>query len=83
VSPNDLASTLGRVLDRPVRAGALERQIWEALFRSQGMKYPLPRMRMLDGFNEGWIDFEALSDGIARGDVDLETVLGEFVSRSV
>jgi hypothetical protein len=36
---------------------ALEMQIWEALFRSRGMIYPLPWMRMLDGFNEGWIDF--------------------------
>lgn len=62
---------------------ALERQIWEALFRSRGMIYPLPRMRMLDGFNEGRVDFEALSDGIARGNVDLETVLGELVSRSI
>lgn len=32
---------------------------------------------MLDGFNEGH------PDGIAHGDVDLETVLGELVSRSI
>jgi uncharacterized protein YbjT (DUF2867 family) len=83
VSPNDLASAFARVLDRPVRAEVVDRQTWEALFRSQGMKYPLPRMRMLDGFNEGWIDFETHLDDIARGDVELDTVLGELVSRSV
>ncbi|ALL71650.1 putative nucleoside-diphosphate-sugar epimerase (plasmid) [Paraburkholderia caribensis MBA4] len=83
VSPNDLASTFARVLDRPVRAEVVDRQTWEALFRSQGMKYPLPRMRMLDGFNEGWIDFETHLDEIARGEVELDTVLGELVSRPV
>lgn len=83
VSPNDLASTFARVLGRPVRAEVVDRQTWEALFRSQDMKYPLPRMRMLDGFNEGWIDFESNPDEIVRGDVELDTVLGELVSRSV
>lgn len=78
VSPNDLASTFARVLGRPVRAEAVDRQSWEALFRSQGMQYPLPRMRMLDGFNEGWIDFERNPDEITRGDVELDTVLGEL-----
>ncbi|MEI5995672.1 NmrA family NAD(P)-binding protein [Paraburkholderia bengalensis] len=81
VSPNDLASSFARVLDRQVRAEVVDRQTWEALFRSQGMKHPLPRMRMLDGFNEGWIDFERHPDEIVRGDVELDTVLGELVSR--
>jgi uncharacterized protein YbjT (DUF2867 family) len=83
VSPNDLASAFARVLDRTVRAKGVDRQTWEALFRSQGMKYPLPRMRMLDGFNEGWIDFEGRPDEITHGDVELETVLAELVSRGV
>ncbi|MEN5167079.1 NmrA family NAD(P)-binding protein [Achromobacter kerstersii] len=83
VSPSDLASAFARVLARPVRAERVDRQTWEALFRSQGMKYPLPRMRMLDGFNEGWIDFEGRPDEITHGDVELETVLAELVSRRV
>ncbi|WP_447577463.1 NmrA family NAD(P)-binding protein [Achromobacter kerstersii] len=83
VSPNDLASAFARVLARPVRAERVDRQTWEALFRSQGMKYPLPRMRMLDGFNEGWIDFEGRPDEITHGDVELEAVLAELVSRGV
>lgn len=81
VSPHDLASAFARVLDRPVRAEVVDRQSWETLFRSQGMKHPLPRMRMLDGFNAGWIDFEGRSGEIIRGEVELDTVLRELVSR--
>lgn len=83
VSPNDLASAFARVLERPVRAEVVDRQTWEALFRSQGMEHPLPRMRMLDGFNEGWIDFESHPDEVIRGQVELETVLGEMVARPI
>jgi uncharacterized protein YbjT (DUF2867 family) len=82
VSPNDLASAFARVVGRPVRAEVVDRQIWEVLFRSQGMQYPQPRMRMLDGFNEGWIDFEKHPGEIVRGVVELDTVLGALVSRS-
>jgi hypothetical protein len=28
-------------------------QAWEQILRFQGKRNPLPRMRMLDGFNEG------------------------------
>ncbi|AUT68320.1 MULTISPECIES: NmrA family NAD(P)-binding protein [Paraburkholderia] len=83
VSPNDLASAFARVLERPVRAEIVDRQTWEALFRSQGMEHPLPRMRMLDGFNQGWIDFESHPDEVICGQVELETVLGEMVSRPI
>jgi uncharacterized protein YbjT (DUF2867 family) len=83
VSPNDLASAFARVLCRHVRAEVVDRQTWEALFRAQGMKHPLPRMRMLDGFNEGWIDFESHPDEILRGHVALDTALAELVSRTV
>ncbi|UEP33166.1 MULTISPECIES: NmrA family NAD(P)-binding protein [unclassified Burkholderia] len=83
VSPNDLALAFARVLGAQVRAEVVDRQTWEALFRGQGMKHPLPRMRMLDGFNEGWIDFESNPDEIVRGRVELETVLRELVSRAV
>jgi hypothetical protein len=44
-----------------VRAAPAPRDSWEGLFRAQGMKNPVPRMRMLDGFNEGWI--ECQNDG--------------------
>ena len=32
-------------------------------------------MRMLDGFNEGWIDFEGGRAGTLKGEVTLEAVL--------
>lgn len=80
-SPNDLASAFARIFDRPVHAETVVRNTWELLFRSQGMKQPLPRIRMLDGFNEGWIDFEGRPEDLIRGQVELETVLREMVSR--
>ncbi|RKP53299.1 NmrA family NAD(P)-binding protein [Pararobbsia silviterrae] len=83
VTPNDLASAFARALGHPVRAEVVERQTWEALFRAHGMKHPLFRMRMLDGFNEGWLDFESHPDDIVHGRVELDTVLGELLSRSI
>jgi uncharacterized protein YbjT (DUF2867 family) len=79
VSPNDLASTFAQVLDRPVHAEAVNRSEWESQFLSQGMKHPLPRMRMLDGFNEGWIRFEQPAHEIMRGNIELGDVLKALV----
>jgi len=58
VRPNDLADAFARALRRPVRAVPVPRETWEELFRAQGMKNPEPRIRMLDGFNESWIEFQ-------------------------
>ncbi|MCX5541214.1 NmrA family NAD(P)-binding protein [Paraburkholderia sp. CNPSo 3076] len=80
VSANDIASAFARVLGRPVRAVAVNRQEWESRFLAQGMKHPLPRMRMLDGFNEGWICFSKPADEILRGRVELDTVLKALAS---
>jgi hypothetical protein len=55
---------------------------WEALFKSQGMKNPLPRMQMLDGFNEGWIGFESGEAGSRKGSVSLESVLQGLTQQS-
>ncbi|MGA7781636.1 MAG: NmrA family NAD(P)-binding protein [Paraburkholderia sp.] len=81
VSPNDIAATFAQILGRPVRAEVVARDTWEALFRSQGMKEPMPRMRMVDGFNEGWICFEGKEVNVVKGDVELETVLRALVSQ--
>jgi uncharacterized protein YbjT (DUF2867 family) len=72
VSPNDIAAAFSRLLDKPVKAAAVARTEWEELFRAQGMSNPTPRMRMLDGFNEGWIDFKVET---IRGSVGLEDAL--------
>jgi uncharacterized protein YbjT (DUF2867 family) len=82
VSPNDLAEAFARVLGRPVRAEVVPRKTWGELFRSQGTKDPLPRMRMLDGFNEGWIAFEGDPADVVKGEVELETVLRDLVSQA-
>ena len=81
VTPLQLAATLAKLLGRPVTAQATPRSTWETLFRSQGMRNPLPRMKMLDGFNEGWIEFESGKDGSHKGSVELETVLRSLVQR--
>jgi len=82
LSPNDLAAAFARTLSRPVRAEAVPRNTWEALFRSQGMKNPTPRMRMLDGFNDGWIDFTGAAVNTIKGRIDAEEVVGALVNGS-
>jgi len=79
VTPKDVAATFARIVGHPVTTEVVERDTWEALFRSQGMKNPLPRMRMIDGFNEGWIAFEGAEPDIIKGEVGLETVLRGLV----
>ncbi|MET1046604.1 MAG: NmrA family NAD(P)-binding protein [Hyphomicrobium sp.] len=78
-SPNDAAAAFAKILGRPVRAEAVPRETWSALFKSQGMVDPVPRIQMLDGFNEGWIAFEG-SSGIVKGTTTLETVLRGLVA---
>ncbi|MET1028947.1 MAG: NmrA family NAD(P)-binding protein [Dongiaceae bacterium] len=82
ITPNEIAATFARILGRPVRAEAVPRESWGALFKSQGMKDPMPRIQMLDGFNEGWIEFESGEAGSLKGKVALETVLRELVARA-
>lgn len=81
VTPNEIAAIFARLLGRPVRMEAVPRESWEPLFKSQGMKNPTPRIRMLDGFNEGWIDFEQGEAGSEKGTVVLETVLKTLIER--
>jgi NAD(P)H dehydrogenase (quinone) len=79
VAPNEIASTFAKLLGRPVRMEAVPRESWEGLFKSQGTKNPLPRMQMLDGFNEGWIEFENGEAGSQKGSVALESVLKALI----
>jgi len=64
----------------PVRMEAVPRDTWEGLFASQGMKNPTPRAQMLDGFNEGWIEFENGKQGSLKGQIEIETVLRQLVA---
>ena len=78
VSPQDLTHAFATVLGRPVRLEIVPRASWEALFRAQGMKNPLPRMRMLDGFNEGWITFPDRGQSVLKGQTTLVDVIAEL-----
>lgn len=82
VTPNEIAAAFTNVLDRSVQMQIVPRDSWEELFKSQGMKNPLPRMQMLDGFNESWIEFESGEAGSRKGDVSLESVLPGLIQQS-
>lgn len=75
VSPNAIAAALSMVLGRPVQAEAVPRETWGSLFLSLGMKDPMPRIQMLDGFNEGWISFEGGDATVRKGEVGLVKVI--------
>ncbi len=81
ISPNDVAAAMTRVLKRDVRMEIVPRDTWEAGFRAQGMRHPEPRMRMLDGFNEGWLEFENRAS-VLKGTTTIDAVLAELVARA-
>jgi uncharacterized protein YbjT (DUF2867 family) len=81
VTPKEIAAGFANLLDRPVKVEAVLRENWESLFRSQGMQNPEPRIQMLDGFNEGWIEFESKEGGTRKGNVTLDTVLRTLIER--
>jgi NAD(P)H dehydrogenase (quinone) len=80
VSQNGIAAELSKALHRPVRAQAVPRETWGAMFRAQGMRDPIPRIQMLDGFNEGWIRFEGGGAALIRGKVSLAEVIQKLVA---
>ena len=81
VTPNEIAATFTKLLGSSVRMEVVPRESWEALFKSQGMRNPIPRIRMLDGFNEGWIEFERGEAGSQKGNESLESVLKALIER--
>jgi uncharacterized protein YbjT (DUF2867 family) len=82
VTPDDVAVAFTKLLGRSVQMQIVPRDSWEKLFKSQGMMNPLPRMRMLDGFNEGWIEFEKGEAGSLKGKAELETVLNGLIQQT-
>jgi len=80
VSPNDLARVFAQAVGHPVRVEIVPRESWEKIFRSQGARNPLPRMRMLDGFNEGWIKFREQGQLAVKGTTTLKSVIGQLVN---
>jgi uncharacterized protein YbjT (DUF2867 family) len=82
VTPNDVAESFTRLLGRKVSMQIVPRDTWEDLFRSQGMKNPLPRIHMIDGFNEEWIRFEGGNAESRKGRVPLDTVIRDLIENS-
>jgi uncharacterized protein YbjT (DUF2867 family) len=78
-SAEDIRKAFSSALGIPVRMHPVPRDEWEPLFRSQGMKNPVPRIRMVDGFNEGWVDFEGGTAEHRKGSTELRTVIAELV----
>jgi uncharacterized protein YbjT (DUF2867 family) len=80
VSPRDIGGAFSRLLGKNVGVQAVARETWAESFTAQGMKHPEPRMRMLDGFNEGWIEFEAGAGGSLKGTTTLDGVLQNLLN---
>jgi NAD(P)H dehydrogenase (quinone) len=80
-SPNDVAVGLAGALGHPVEALAVPKETWERRFRAEGMQHPEARIRMLDGFNEGWIDFEKGPTEQRVGTTELAVVLRDLTAK--
>ncbi|WP_397453458.1 NmrA family NAD(P)-binding protein [Pseudomonas sp. NA-150] len=79
VSPNQIAATFSELLDKPVKMEVVARDTWHELFSAQGMNNPMPRIQMIDGFNQGWIKFAGEP---RQGRVSLRTVLETLLARN-
>ena len=79
VSPNELAAAFAAALGRPVRAELVPHEQWDVLFRAQGLRNTTPRVRMLDGFNEGWIDFPCDDEHRLKGTTSAAEVVATLV----
>jgi uncharacterized protein YbjT (DUF2867 family) len=82
ITPNEVAASFAKILDKPVKNEIVPRDTWQDLFTSQGMKNPAPRMQMLDGFNQGWIEFEQGEAGSRKGSVTIDTVLKNLIEKA-
>ena len=80
VSPDAIAAAFGKALGKPVKAEIVPRGEWDATFRAQGMKNPLPRIQMLDGFNQGWIEFADRGAGARKGQLGIDEVIAALVA---
>jgi uncharacterized protein YbjT (DUF2867 family) len=82
-SPNDIAATFTNLLGRPVRAEAMPRDTWAGVFADRAGGYVAPRIAMLDGFNEGWICFEADEAHTMKGKVSLESAVRNMLAKDL
>jgi uncharacterized protein YbjT (DUF2867 family) len=78
-SPKDIAAAFATALGHPVEVSAVPREQWETIFRAQGAQNPVPRIQMLDGFNQGWLDFERGTVEQRRGSTTLQQAIARLV----
>jgi len=81
ISPKALAAAFASALGHPVRVDVVPREQWESIFRAQGMKNPEPRMRMIDGFNAGWIDFPKRGANARKGSIGINQAIATLIQR--
>jgi NAD(P)H dehydrogenase (quinone) len=79
-TPKAIAAAFAKALAKPVRAQIAPRGEWEQAFRAQGMKNPTPRMQMIDGFNEGWIDFKTQGVDGRKGRVTIDDAVAALIA---
>jgi NAD(P)H dehydrogenase (quinone) len=79
LSPSDITRVFSALFGRPIRMESIPRETWLDLFSKQGMQNPLPRIQMLDGFNEGWIEFLDGKRGSCKGVIEIERVLDRLI----
>jgi len=82
VSPNALAAAFAKALGTPVRAEVVPREQWESIFRTQGMKNPIPRIQMIEGFNAGWIDFADRGAHARKGSISIDQAITTLIQRT-
>lgn len=82
ITPREIADAMAGIIGRPVRMEVVPRADWESLFRQQGSTNPGPRMRMIDGFNEGWIEFSSGATGSRKGTTEFAAVLQELIGKA-
>jgi uncharacterized protein YbjT (DUF2867 family) len=80
ISPDHIAAAFARALGHEVRAEAVPRDGWETEFRAAGMSNPLPRMQMIDGFNQGWIDFADHGAAARKATTTIDRVIAGIVA---
>jgi uncharacterized protein YbjT (DUF2867 family) len=80
VAPNDLAKAISKALDRPVSVRIAPPGGWEATFRASGMTNPTPRAQMVDGFNQGWIEFSDGGANARRGRISIDQAISALVA---
>ena len=81
ISPDQVSAAFARALGRDVRAQPVPRDCWEAEFRAAGMTNPLPRMQMIDGFNQGWIDFADRGAHARKASTTIDQVIAAIVAQ--